>query len=160
MSIFSSQWAERQVESFVSKEANPQLHEVLERSGEAAQLVNINYEDNKGKALLVKLFMGSLRKRFAENDWDKYFLVQRGITDEIRESIGLLNSKVGYTYLVDHHCRIRWAGSGPSHPDEVESLTKGLAKLVDDIKKEAQLPATAREKLPGKPHLEKAKESV
>lgn len=160
VSIFSSQWAERQVESFVSKEANPQLHGVLERSGEAAQLVRINYEDNKGKAFLVKLFMGSLRKRFGEKDWDKYFLVQRGITDEIRESIGLLNSKVGYTYLVDHHCRIRWAGSGSSHPDEVESLTKGLAKLVEDIKKEALLPATAREKLPGKPHLEKTKDSL
>ncbi|KAL6873171.1 ATP10 domain-containing protein [Trichoderma novae-zelandiae] len=160
VSIFSSQWAERQVESFISKDANPQLHEVLERSGEAAQLVRINYEDNKGKAFLVKLFMGSLRKRLGEKAWDKYFLVQRGITDEIRESIGLLNSKVGYTYLVDHHCRIRWAGSGSSHPDELESLAKGLEKLVDDIKKEALLPATAREKLPGKPHLEKPKDSV
>ncbi|KAM0260516.1 hypothetical protein ACHAQJ_002749 [Trichoderma viride] len=160
VSIFSSQWAERQVESFISKEANPQLQEVLERSGDAAQLVRINYEDNKGKALLVKLFMGSLRKKLGEKNWDKYFLVQRGITDEIRESIGLLNSKVGYTYLVDHHCRIRWAGSGTSHPDELEGLNKGLGKLVEDIKKEALLPATAREKLPGKPHLEKAKASV
>ncbi|KAK4070392.1 hypothetical protein Trihar35433_4859 [Trichoderma harzianum] len=159
VSIFSSQWAERQVESFISKEANPLLHQVLESSGDEAQLVRINYEDNNGKALLVKLFMGGLRKRFGEKNWDKYFLVQRGITDEIRESIGLLNSKVGYTYLVDHHCRIRWAGSGSGHPDELESLAKGLGKLVDDIKKEALLPATAREKLPGKPHLEKAKGS-
>ncbi|KAH8122525.1 hypothetical protein FP744_10006056 [Trichoderma asperellum] len=157
VSIFSSQWAERQAESFISKEANPQLHEVLERSGDEAQIVRINYEDNSGKAFLIKLFMGSLRKRFPEKDWDKYFLVRRGITDEIRESIGLLNSKVGYTYLVDHHCRIRWAGSGSSHPDELEGLNKGLVKLVDDIKKEALLPAAAREKLPGKPHLEKAK---
>ncbi|UKZ79553.1 hypothetical protein TrVFT333_007310 [Trichoderma virens FT-333] len=139
--------------------SNPLLHQVLESSGDAAQLVRINYEDNNGKAFLVKLFMGSLRKRFGEKNWDKYFLVQRGITDEIRESIGLLNSKVGYTYLVDHHCRIRWAGSGSGHPDELESLAKGLGKLVEDIKKEALLPATAREKLPGKPHLEKAKGS-
>lgn len=62
----------------------------------------------------------------------------------------MLNTKVGYTYLVDHHCRIRWAGSGTGHPDEVEGLTKGLARLVDEIKRDAARPAAAREQLPGK----------
>jgi ATPase complex subunit ATP10 len=153
VSIFSSQWAEQQVATFVSKESNPAAHEVLDKSDGLAQMVNINYEDNKGKAWLIRMFRGSLRKRFPEKDWDKYFLVQRGITDEIRESIGLLNSKVGYTYLVDHHCRIRWAGSGPSHPEENASLAKGLARLVQEIKRDAARPAAAREQLPGKPHL-------
>ncbi|KAG6019553.1 hypothetical protein E4U41_003175 [Claviceps citrina] len=150
VSIFSSQWAERQAATFVSREANPALHEVLARSGDAAQLVHINYEDNRGKAWLVRLFRGSLRRRFAERDWDKYFLVQRGMTDLIRESIGLLNSKVGYTYLVDHHCRIRWAGSGSSRPEEKDSLAKGLARMVDEIRRDATRPAAAREQLPGK----------
>ncbi|KAK5990839.1 Mitochondrial ATPase complex subunit ATP10-like protein [Cladobotryum mycophilum] len=157
VSIFSSQWAELQANSFISKEANPALHEVLQRSGDTAQLVRINYEDNAGKAWLVRMFMGSLRKKMGEKDWDKYYLVRRGITDEIRESIGLLNSKVGYTYLVDHHCRIRWAGSGPSLEEEKESLSKGLGRLVEEIKRDATLPAAAREKLPGKPHLEQPK---
>ena len=85
---------------------------------------------------------------------DKYFLVRRGITDGIRESIGLLNSKVGYTYLVDQHCRIRWASSGESHPDEKDGLAKGLSRLVEEMNRDAARPATAREKLPGKPHLE------
>lgn len=153
VSIFSSQWAESQVATFASKEANPALHEVLAKNPTMAQHVNINYEDNAGKAWLVSFFMGSLRKRFPERDWDKYFLVRGGITDNIRESIGLLNSKVGYTYLVDQHCRIRWAGSGPSEEHERESLAKGLAKLVDDIGKEAKLPASAREQSRGKEHL-------
>ncbi|KIE03113.1 ATPase assembly factor ATP10, mitochondria, partial [Metarhizium majus ARSEF 297] len=155
VSIYSSQWAEQQAATFVSKESNPALHDVLDKNGDFAQVININYEDNRGKAWLVKLFRGSLRKRFPEKDWDKYFLVQRGITDDIRESIGLLNSKVGYTYLVDHHCRIRWAGSGPSHPEENASLAKGLARLVEEIKRDAARPAAAREQLPGKPHIEK-----
>lgn len=154
VSIFSSQWAEQQTSTFISKEANPALHEVLTKSDKQAQLVNINYEDNAGKAWLVKMFMGSLRKRFPEQDWDKYFLVQRGITDHIRESIGFLNTKVGYTYLVDQHCRIRWAGSGPSHPDECESLAKGLGKLVEDLNKEAKLPVAAREQPRGKKQAE------
>lgn len=157
VSIFSSKWAESQIETFVSKAANPGLHEVVAQNPNLAQLIHVNYEDNAGKALLVRLFMGSLRRRFPEKDWDKYFLVRRGITDTIRESIGLLNSRVGYTYLVDQHCRIRWAGSGPSHPEEQEGLAKGLSRLVDEINKEANLPATARERPIGKQHLEKAK---
>ncbi|VUC36024.1 unnamed protein product [Clonostachys rosea] len=149
VSFFSSQWAENQVHSWTSEAANPELHKVLAQNENFAQTVSINYEDNKAKAWIVRMFMGSLRKKFPQKDWDKYFLVQGGVTDEIRESIGLLNSKVGYTYLVDQHCRIRWAGSGTSHPDELEGLNKGLARLADEIRKEAALPASAREQHPG-----------
>ena len=157
VSIFSSQWAERQAESFSSRTANPALHEVLAAYPDTAQVVSINYESNAGKAWIIKLFMGSLRKRFPERDWNKYFLVRRGITDTIRESIGLLNAKAGYVYLVDQHCRIRWAGSGNSHPEELDGLSKGLRKMVLDLHKEALLPATAREQHPGKKHLEGTK---
>lgn len=153
VSVFSSQWAESQVATFVSREANPGLHEAIAGSGGLAQQVSINYEDNSAKAWLVKLFMGSLRRRMPEAEWGQYFLVQRGMTDQIRESIGLLNSKVGYTFLVDQHCRIRWAGSGTAHPDELEGLNKGITRIVEDIKKEARLPASAREQHPGKQHL-------
>lgn len=153
VSIFSSQWAEGQVQSFVGKKENPELHEAVAENSDVAQIVHINYEDNSAKAWLIKLFMGSLRKKFPEKDWDKYFLVQAGISDHIRESIGLLNSKVGYTYLVDQHCRIRWAGSGSGHPLELEGLNKGIAKLSEDIRKEAQLPASAREKPVGRKHI-------
>ena len=154
VSVFSSQWAEIQAQSFVSSKANPGLEQVLAENPGVAQKVDINYENNAGKAWIVRMFMGSLRKKVTEKDWDKYFLVQRGITDNIRESIGLLNSKVGYVYLVDQHCRIRWAGSGTAHPDELEGLTKGLRKMVQDLEKEASLPRTAREQHPGKKHLE------
>jgi mitochondrial ATPase complex subunit ATP10 len=153
VSIFSSQWAEGQAQSWVSQKSNPELHTILAENSDVAQMVHINYEDNSAKAWLIGLFMGSLRKKFPEKDWDKYFLVRRGLTDEIRECIGLLNSKVGYTYLVDQHCRIRWAGSGPSHPDELEGLNKGVARVAEDIRKEALLPASAREQLPGKKRL-------
>jgi ATPase complex subunit ATP10 len=157
VSIFSSQWAERQAASFTSKEANPELHRVVAESGDLAQFVNVNYEPNTGKAWLVRLFMSSLRRQFAEKDWDKYFLVRRGITDNIRECIGLLNGKVGYTYIVDHHCRIRWAGSGTAHPLECEGLAKGLERTVEEIKRDAKLPAAAQEQSPGRRHLKSAK---
>lgn len=45
-----------------------------------------------------------------------------------------MNSKVGYVYLVDTDCRIRWAGSGPAEPAELETLNAGLAKLIAEKK--------------------------
>ncbi|KAJ2981504.1 hypothetical protein NUW58_g6674 [Xylaria curta] len=87
------------------------------------------------KAFLVKLWMGSLRRQVGgEENHGRYFLVRKGVSDEIRESVGLLNSKVGYTYLLDADCRIRWAGSGPSEDHEREGLVKGLQRLLIDDK--------------------------
>ena len=130
MAIFSSRWAEEQVESFVSAAANPALAELVRANPDAAQVVRVNMEDNSVKAWLVRMFMGSLRKQFGEDNYGRYFLVRRGVSDLIRESIGLLNGKVGYTYLVDPECRIRWAASGPSLPEEMEGFIKGMRKLT------------------------------
>ncbi|KAK1545217.1 ATP10 protein [Colletotrichum paranaense] len=129
VAVYSSQWADDQAKTFISPEANPELHELLAKTPRKTQVLQLNIEDNKFKAWIVKMFMGNLRKQIPEHNWGKYFLVPRGITNEISESIGYLNSKVGYVYLVDNLCRIRWAASGPSHPDERESLVKGM-KLV------------------------------
>lgn len=132
MAIFSSRWAEEQIESFVSDAANPALGELVRANADAAQVVRVNIEENSMKAWLVRMFMGSLRKQFGEENYARYFLVRRGVSDLIRESIGLLNMKVGYTYLVDPDCRIRWAASGKSTPEELESLTKGMQKLIKE----------------------------
>ncbi|OAA73517.1 ATPase assembly factor ATP10, mitochondria [Cordyceps fumosorosea ARSEF 2679] len=158
VSIFSSQWAEAQTDSFTSAAANPELQAILKQHGGGsgdggdgpAQVVRVNYEDNAGKAWLVRMFMGSLRRRFPEHEWERYLLVRRGITDHIRECIGLLNGKVGYTYLVDQHCRVRWAASGNASAEERDGLNRGLVRLVDGIRAEARLPATAREPVPGR----------
>lgn len=131
VTMFSSQWAANQVASFTSVQANPALHETLARAGQTrAQLVQINVEGDWLKQWLIWLFKGSLRRRVGEANWDRYFVVPRNISHEIKESIGLLNSKVGYTYLVDPECRIRWAGSGPSRPEEREGLVKGLQRVL------------------------------
>lgn len=90
------------------------------------------------KAWLVRMFMGNLRREMGEENYGKYFLVRRGVTDLVRESIGLLNMKVGYTYLVDFECRIRWAASGPALPEEVEGLNKGMQKLAREAEEMAR----------------------
>lgn len=145
VSVFSSQWAENQAATFASKKQNPELHEVVKGSGEMAQLVQINVEENALKAWLVKIFMRGLRKRLGEENWHRYFLVRRGITTEMRDHIGLLNSKVGYTYLLDEQCRIRWAGSGPSEGNEKESLVKGAKRLIEDLRARRKLKPLVKE---------------
>lgn len=136
VTIYSSEWARKQVDSFMGKKGNPALHEILEKNKGKAQLVQINVEDTSYlRYCIARMLSGSYRRQVGKDNWDKYFLVKKGISDEIRESIGYLNSKVGYTYLVDGNWRIRWAGSGPAEPDERESLTRGLERLLDEADK-------------------------
>ncbi|CAJ2501788.1 Uu.00g046410.m01.CDS01 [Anthostomella pinea] len=137
VSVFSSRWADDQTKTFASRQHNPELAALLEaHTDRGAQAVRINVEEDAMKALLIRLFMGGLRREVGEPNWDKYFVVRKGVSDEIREAIGLLNSKVGYVYLVDAECRIRWAGSGLSEDHERESLVKSVQRLLEEGKKE------------------------
>ncbi|PBP15522.1 hypothetical protein BUE80_DR013744 [Diplocarpon rosae] len=145
VSVFSSTWAENQTATFVAKQHNPEIHEVVASSGGMAQMVQINIEENALKAMLVKLFMPSLRKRVGAGNWGRYFLARKGLSGEIRDAIGLLNSKVGYTYLLDGECRIRWAGSGPCEGEEKDGLVKGAKRLVNELRANAARPAPTQQ---------------
>ncbi|KAH6691282.1 ATP10 protein [Plectosphaerella plurivora] len=139
VALFSSKWASDQVTTFISEATNPGLHELLNRTQGVPgglQTVQLNIEENGVKAWLINLFLGGLRREVGEANWDKYFLIRRGVTDEIRESIGLLNSKVGYVFLVDHLCRIRWAASGNANPDEIDSLVKSARHVLGEYVKD------------------------
>ncbi|KAI1423985.1 ATP10 protein-domain-containing protein [Xylaria sp. FL1777] len=131
VSVFSSLWAENQCNTFVSRESNPAVEQAIAESGGKAQHVRVNIEEDALKAFLIRLLIGRLRRQVGgEENYGRYFIVRKGVSDEIREGIGLLNSKVGYTYLLDADCRIRWAGSGNSEDHERESLVKGLGRLL------------------------------
>lgn len=141
VSVFSSQWAENQANTFVAEKENSEIHELVRGSGGLAQMVKINIEDNALKAWLIRLFMGRVRRQLGEASWGKYFLVRKEITTEIRDAVGLLNSKVGYTYLLDGECKIRWAASGPAEGDEKDGLIKGARRLIEEAKtKKVQTP--------------------
>jgi ATPase complex subunit ATP10 len=143
VSMFSGTWAEGQTKSFVGRESNPGLVMALEDNKDQAQLVRVNVEEDGLKAMFIRIFLGSLRKTIGEENWHRYFIVRRGVTDEVRESIGLLNSKVGYVYLLDTECRIRWAGSGYAEDHEKTGLIKGVLRLLEEEKaKPVVAPAT------------------
>ncbi|KAI5866845.1 ATP10 protein-domain-containing protein [Durotheca rogersii] len=132
VSVFSGAWAERQAGSFAAAESNPELERALERGGGRARRAWVNVEENALKRALVRLFAGAARRRVGEPDRDRYFLVARGVTDDIRERLGLLNRSVGYVYLLDADCRIRWAGSGPSEDHERRGLANAVLHLLEE----------------------------
>ncbi|KAJ5794130.1 ATPase assembly factor ATP10 mitochondria [Penicillium paradoxum] len=143
VNLFSSVWAESQVATFTGPEQNPGLVEAMASGGRLVQRIDINLEENRLKAFLVKRFMWRMRQKLAAEQHSRYFLVQKGFDQALKETVGMMNSKVGYVYLVDSECRIRWAGSGPADESELEGLNAGLLKLIEEKKAalEAQDPA-------------------
>ncbi|KAK2069475.1 hypothetical protein P8C59_004055 [Phyllachora maydis] len=133
VNVFSSRWGEDQVESFTGMRQNPEVAKFLKEHAPRAQLVRVNVEENGLKAFIIHLCKWSIRRMIDKHNWHRYFIVRRGISDEIRESIGLLNKFVGYTYIVDPKCRIRWAGSGYSQPFEREIMLQSLWKVQKEM---------------------------
>jgi len=132
--IVSSQWAANQVDTFTGEKMNPELHQTLERARDVAQIVNINREESLLRWWILQLFSGNLRKGRSLEDQGRYFMVRRGVSDVMKEAIGLLNDKTGYVYLVDEECKIRWAGSALAEEGEKESLVRGLRKLIQEAR--------------------------
>ena len=140
VALFSGTWAEQQTQTFFGSPLvpHPALAPLLAEHPDILQRVDVNVEDNSLKASLIRLFMPSLRRQLPPAQHERYFLVRRGMTDEIREGIGMRNGKAGYVYLVDSECRIRWAGSGPAGKGEMESLVKGASRLVSEWQQETR----------------------
>lgn len=136
--IQSGQWAEEQVDTFLGAKENQELQDIIAQG--KVQRADINVQDNWLRALFV--FSSKLRKQVPREQWERYFRVKlvrdtgRGITEDIRDAMGFLNSNVGYVYLLDSECRIRWAGSGHAWPGERESLNAGIRRLYAEMKGE------------------------
>lgn len=136
--IQSGHWAEEQVDTFFSPAKNPPLNEMVDRSQGRVQRIDVNIQGDWMRAMLVRMFSGRLRKTIPEERWSRYFMIKLprdirlGLTDDVRDAMGLLNAQVGYVYLVDSSCKIRWAGSGHAWEGEVESLNAALQRLIQE----------------------------
>lgn len=49
--------------------------------------------------------------------------------EEIREKLAMVNSMMGYVFLVDKDLRIRWYANGEATPKELESMKAIVARL-------------------------------
>jgi len=138
VAIQSNRWGEEQVDTFFSKEANPELQTLLEQNKERVQRVDINVTTDIARQMLVRFFTGGLRRTIPEERWPRYFMirlprdVRMGLSDDVRDAMGFLNTQVGYVYLLDEDCKIRWAGSGHAWKGEIESLNAGMKRLLEE----------------------------
>lgn len=122
VAVYSSLWAERQVRTFLDGTQLP----------EGAQRVDINIEQNFLKSFLIKMFLPRMRKQLPKDSWGHYFVISKGVTRDLQRDLGLWNSKVGYVFVVDKLCRIRWAGSGNAVSEEKVTMVRGLERLVNE----------------------------
>lgn len=135
VSIYSNQWAENQANSLVAQKNNPDLHDTVNENTDVAQFVKVNRETHGLKAWIIRRFLGGLRKQVGEENWGRYFLVTRDLERDINDAIGFLNNKVGYTYLVDGECKIRWACSGQANAEEKAGIVKGVKLLIREAQR-------------------------
>lgn len=137
VSVVSAEWAADQARSFTSPKENPGLHEFLrsyEPARGLARFATVNVEETWLKAWMVRLCWWNLRKVVPREQWETYYLNRRGFSEELRDALGMWNSKVGYVFLVDGQCRIRWAGNGHAWEQEKKSLVACVRRLVDEAR--------------------------
>ncbi|KAI0918667.1 hypothetical protein AcV5_002594 [Taiwanofungus camphoratus] len=99
--------------------------------------IQINLQENLLKSLLVSLFTSSIRKNIPQVLWDTYLVSSQNM-EYIRDDLGMSNRHVGYIYLVDEQCRVRWAGCADPMPQEVEALKVCTGVLLNRHAKTAQ----------------------
>ncbi len=96
------------------------------------RFVQINLQENKLKAYLLSLFLSSLRAQIP-SPWHETYLLSSQSLELEREPLGLHNKHVGYTYLIDEQCRIRWAGCGFAEPAEANALIACAGVLLGRV---------------------------
>ncbi|KAI4151675.1 MAG: hypothetical protein LQ340_003370 [Diploschistes diacapsis] len=134
--VFTGTWAERQADTWTEHgDERVALGNILDAGEGIVQGVNINIEENNLRARLVRFFMRWQRRLAPQKVHGRYFLVTRGVTDEIRHALGMFNTQVGYMFLVDGNCRVRWAGNAVAGDEERASFLRGLVKLIQEMKK-------------------------
>jgi ATPase complex subunit ATP10 len=134
VTVYQRLWAEQQTRSFVGFVSGADVRAVVDASGGAAQFVEINFEDTWMASSLVWMFQWNLRRQIKKELWDRYFIL-RGIPVDIKESLAMMNDKIGYVFLVDDKCRIRWSACADAWPEEKVALLSGLKRLIDEGKR-------------------------
>ena len=115
LSILTSKISEEHTKSFYQ----PTL--ALYASNPKFRFVQVNLQENPLKGFLISLFLSSLRSQIPPQFHPTYLFSHQNVEMQ-RASLGLHNKHVGYTYLIDSECRIRWAGSAFAEPAERNAL--------------------------------------
>ncbi|KAF1806262.1 ATP10 protein-domain-containing protein [Mucor lusitanicus] len=85
------------------------------------QVVEVNVQENMLKQLLLKAFVPSIRKNLPAERKENYCLILKDIS-RTRKCLDMTNQYVGYAFLVDENCKIRWTAHGEATAEEVGNM--------------------------------------
>ncbi|KAI9496036.1 ATPase assembly factor ATP10 [Zychaea mexicana] len=115
MSFVYAKYGEAHVNSYVE----PFLKHF--KDNQKVQLVEVNVQENLMKQWLLKAFIPSIRKNLPEERKANYTLLLKDIS-RTRKMLDMSNQYIGYVYLVDEKCRIRWTAHGNATEQEVANM--------------------------------------
>ncbi|KAJ1925103.1 Mitochondrial ATPase complex subunit atp10 [Tieghemiomyces parasiticus] len=96
------------------------------------QHVRINVVENWAKAAVVRPFLTSTLGQGLTDDEKRRFLCHFRPIDRMKDQLFIDNLAMGWVYLVDPDCKVRWYANGAARPEEINQLlrfTAGLARL-------------------------------
>ncbi|ORX56849.1 hypothetical protein DM01DRAFT_1334406 [Hesseltinella vesiculosa] len=115
MSFVYAKFGENHVNSFI----DPFLEKFKDVEG--VQTLEVNVQENYLKQFILKAFVPSIRKSLTEERASNYVLIYKDIK-KTRKMLDMTNEYIGYVYLVDQDCKIRWMAHGDATPEEVANM--------------------------------------
>ncbi|SAM05493.1 hypothetical protein [Absidia glauca] len=115
MSFVYAKYGEPHVNSFVE----PFLAKFKGTDG--VQCIELNVQENILKQLVLKAFIPSIRKNLADDRKDNYTFLFKDIT-KTRKMLDMTNQYIGYVFLVDEDCKIRWTAHGDATEEELANM--------------------------------------
>ncbi|CDS04784.1 hypothetical protein LRAMOSA07314 [Lichtheimia ramosa] len=128
MSFVYAKYGESHVNSFV----DPFLKHF--GNNPDVQLVEVNVQENLLKQWLLKAFVPSIRKNLPEERHANYVLLLQDIS-RIRKMLDMTNQYIGYVFLVDEQCRVRWTAHGEATQEEIGHMLGMAEHLQSKMKK-------------------------
>lgn len=115
------------------------------------------------KQWLLRAFASSIRKNLAEDrrvmnlrelhkgrrilisyaPQDNYVLLLQDIS-RTRKMLDMTNQYIGYVYLVDENCKIRWTAHGEATQEEIANML-AMTKYLDEQRQKTPAPSIEQE---------------
>ncbi|KAK3827786.1 MAG: ATP10 protein-domain-containing protein [Benniella sp.] len=127
VTISGTRFGEEQIETFTT----PFLKKwPMGKAGSKVQLVEINVQENPLKAGLVRMMVPFVKKSIPQERHATYILHYKSIK-HLKEPLSMPNSYMGYIFLVDSNCKIRWGANGRGTDAEIKTLLDSVQRLSE-----------------------------
>ncbi|KAF9431238.1 Mitochondrial ATPase complex subunit atp10 [Podila epigama] len=127
LAISGTRFGEEHVETYM----NPFLSKwPASTSNSKVQLVELNIQENPLKAGLVRMMVPFVKKSIPEERHANYILHYKSIK-HLRDPLSMQNSYLGYVFLIDSNCKIRWGAHGPASETEIKTLLDSVQRLTE-----------------------------